>query len=77
MPHNFVVDRNSGMNCIESNDINYHYEFTTSLHRARNIINKTRDNARPMRPAACYERFLFLMLRINLLQKFYLHRVYP
>lgn len=77
MLHNFVVDPDSRTNLIAINDINYHYEVSDSLRFARNIINKSRGNARAMRPAGCYERFLFLMLRINLLQKFYLHRVYP
>lgn len=72
-----LVDAGGRNNRSSSNDINYHFETCISLRHTRNIINKSTRNPRNTWPAASYERFLFLMLRINLLQKFYLLRVYP
>ncbi len=74
---NFTRHRTAKFNGSNSNDINYHYRTYNSLPAARNIINKTARNARISRPSASYERFLYLILRINLRQKFYLHQVYP
>jgi hypothetical protein len=74
---NFARLRPGKVNRLKSNDINYHYATYKSLREARNIINKSRRNARIPRLSASYKSFLFLILRINLRQKFYLHWVYP
>ena len=74
---NFTRHRTAKLYSARSNDINYHSESCNSLPVARNIINKTARNARISRLSAIYECLLFLILRINLRQKFYLLRVYP
>ncbi len=74
---NFTRHRTGEFKGSKTNDINYHYATCNSLPSARNIIDKTARNARISRLSASYEGFLYLILRINLRQKFYLHQVYP
>jgi len=74
---NFARRRADQIRDISLNDINYHYSIRNSLPLARNIINKSARNARISRLSASYTSIMLLTLRINLLRKFYLARVYP
>ncbi len=74
---NFTRRRTDQLRSAALNDINYHYSIRNSLPLARNIINKSTRNARISRLSASYKPNVLLNLRINLLRKFYLHRVYP